>query len=236
MLFPVTLRGALSYGHSLLFRASFAAIFLKMRLWMIVLLLLTALLRAQDEDLPKHVQGESFDFEPKLMLDGPHAAPEAVGEPPSEGSAEQRVKQLEVALQRAEQRAADSEQLYKEGILARVEAEDRVLRVIRARKELADANLIVAAGHADAVKKSFDAHTAAKSDLSAANLALVTARETAATASSEWEKAQLEAAREDLKRKRKLYAEGVGSRREVEIAEDRLVLLSGTAAKEGRGP
>jgi len=206
---------------------------MNMRAWIIVPLLGGTLLRAQG-DLPKHSPGESLDFEPKLMLDGPHASLEAPGAPldslPGEHP-EERVKQLESNLLRAEQRAADSEQLYKDGILAKVEVEDRQLRVVKARKELADANLAVAAAHADAVKKSFDAHTTVQAEMNAANASLKTARDAAASASAEWDKGQLDAAAIDLKRKRRLYAEGVGSRREVEMAEDRLALLSGTLAQ-----
>ena len=203
---------------------------LKICFWIILPLLGAALVRAQD-DLPKHSPSESLDFEPRLMLDGPHAGPEAVGEPPPDGSLEDQVKQRELALQRAEQHAADSEQLYKEGILAKVEAEERVLAVTRARKDLADANLAIAVAHVISVTKSVAAHTATQADLAAAGAALKAAQDTAASARAEWDKEQLEAATVDLERKRKLYAEGVGSKREVEQAEDRLVLLSGTAAK-----
>jgi len=201
---------------------------MNLRAWIIAALLGTALLRAQD-DLPKHAPGESLDFEPKLMLDGPHAPPVAASTPVA--SPEDRVQQMEAALILAEQHAADSEQLFKEGILAKVEVEGRALRVVQARKQLADARLTVAAARADAVRKSFDAHQASQSDFAAANAALNTARETAAAASADWDQAELDAATIDLKRKRKLYAEGVGSQREVELAEDRVALLSGTAAK-----
>lgn len=186
------------------------------------------MLHAQD-DLPKaNPNGTPLDFEPKLMLDGPNAAPvDAV----PEASAGDRVEQLQRALILAEQRAADSEQLLKEGILAEAEVEQRTLCVVKARKELADANLTATAAHADDVKKSFDAHKASRPDLAAANAALEAARQAAATASADWDKGQLAAATIDLARKRKLFAEGVCSKREVELAEDRVALLTGTAAR-----
>jgi len=195
---------------------------MKLSAWIIAALLGTAPLRAQD-DLPKHTPGEPLDFEPKLMLDGPHAAASA--------SPADNVEQLDAALRRAEERAADSEQLFKEGILARVEVEARMLRVIQARKLLADARLNAAAAQVDAVKKSFDARHASQADLDTANTALKTAQETDTAATADWNKAQIDAATVDLQRKRKLYAEGVGSKRDVEMAEDRLVLLTGTDAK-----
>ena len=188
--------------------------------WILFTFLGLASLRAQDE-LPKHGPTDALDFEPKLMLDGPHASPAA--------SPQDSLEQREDAFRLAEERAADSEQLFKEGILARVEVEARMLRVVEARKELADAQAAAAAAHAAEVKKSFDTHTAMQADLDAANVALKTAQQTDAVDSMEWNKAQIDAATVDLNRKRKLYAEGVGSKREVELAEDRLAMLTGTA-------
>jgi len=195
--------------------------------WLLLPLLGLAGLRAQD-DLPRKAPGDTVDFEPKLMLDGPQAAPVAEASPVA---TEERVKELEGDLVRAEGRAADAEQLYKEGILAKVEEEDRMLRVVKAEKELDDAKLAAAADRAAAVKKSFDAHQTGKSDLDAANAALKNAQDAAATAAAAWEQGQIDAAALDLKRKRKLYEEGVGSKREVEIAEDHLALISGTIPK-----
>jgi hypothetical protein len=199
---------------------------MKLRSWILLALMGAALSRAQDNPLPRHTPDDSLDFEPKLMLDGPHAA--AASPTPSP---EDRLRRCQAALLAAEQRAADSEQLFKEGILAKVESEARFLRIIQARKELADAALQVAAAHADAVKRSFDAHESSQSDLQAANAALKDAQESAATQTADWDRAEFRAATLDLERKRKLYSEGVGSEREVQMAEDRVALLSGTSAK-----
>jgi hypothetical protein len=196
--------------------------------WCIAIGLLAAGVVCAQDDMPRKSGTDAPDFEPKLMLDGPHAA--AVAEETPAGS-EERVKELEDALTRAEGRAADAEQLYKEGILAKVEAEERATRVVKARKDLADENAALAAEKAEAVKKSFDAHEAAKGDLDAANATLKAAQDADGAAAAEWNKAEVDAATLDLKRKQKLYTEGVGTRREVEIAEDHLALVSGTAAK-----
>jgi len=201
---------------------------MNLRSCLLLPLLGAALLRAQDEPLPRRAPDEPLDFEPKLMLDGPHAAIVATSPTPSPGN---HVRQCQAALLEAEQRAADAEQLYKEGILAKVEIEARFLRIIQARKELADAALAVAAAHADAVKRSFDAHESSQSDLNAAIAALKTAQADADADTAEWDKAELNAATLDLERKRKLYSEGVGSQRELQMAEDRVALLTGTGAK-----
>lgn len=199
----------------------------KPRALILFAVLAAAPMRAQD-DLPKHGAGEPMDFEPKLMLDGPRAA---IVEPSPAVSLEDRVTQLEATLLAAERAAAEAGQLFKDGVLAKVEAEGRELRVVEIRKKLADARLAVAAANAGAAKKSFDAHQGSQSDVDAANAALKTALETATAASADWNKARLAAAELDLKRKRMLYAEGAASRREVQLAQDHLALLSGTAAR-----
>lgn len=200
---------------------------MKLSPWIILPLLGTAILRAQD-DLPRHAPGNALDFEPKIILEGTGSALTAASSTPSP---EDRVQQCQAALVLAEQRAADSEQLFKEGILAKVEAEACFLRVVQRKKELADALLDAAQARADATAKSFNAHGATQAGLDSANAALKAASAAAASASADWDKAQLDAAIVDLQRKRKLYSEGVASPHEVQVAEDRVALLSGTAEK-----
>jgi hypothetical protein len=174
------------------------------------------------------LSGQQFDFEPKVLLEGTGAAPL----PGSQTlTPEERVEQCRTAVVQAEQRAADSEQLYKEGVLAKVEVETCFLRIVQRRKELADAVVGVAQARVDAVTKALNAHGATQADLDSANADLKAEEEAAATASVAWDKAQLDAAMLDLQRKRKLYSEGVGSRHDLQVAEDRVTLLSGTGAR-----
>ncbi|HEX4085339.1 MAG TPA: hypothetical protein VHY22_10545 [Chthoniobacteraceae bacterium] len=186
---------------------------------------------AWGQDLPKPApSGSAVDFPPRLMLDGTGALP-AIAEAPPAASPDDVVKQKQAALVEAEKRAVDGEQLVKEGILAKVEAEEREMRVVQARKALADAVLAAASARADAVKKAFDAHQAAQADMDAANHAVDAARNAVAAAAADWARAQLDAATLDLKRKRKLYGEGVITRHELETAEDRVAFLTGSAPR-----
>lgn len=166
-----------------------------------------------------------MDFEPKLMLEGTGGDLLAASPTPSP---DDRVEQCNAALMQAEQRAADSEQLFKEGVLAKVEVEASFLRIVQRRKELADALLQAAQARMDATAKALASHGAAQADLDAANADLKAKQAAAAEASDAWDKAQLNAAIVDLQRKQKLYSEGVGSRHELQVAEDRVALLSGT--------
>ena len=152
-------------------------------------------------------------FEPQLMLEDSAPAPTPVVSPAD------RVADLEETLRLAEQRAADSEQLYKDGVLSKAEAEGRVLRVTEVQKKLADARLEVAEARAAAAKGP---------DGAAAKTALDAARQAAATATAQWNRAELDAAWLDLKRRRLLYLEGVATKRELEMAEERVALLTGT--------
>ncbi len=196
-------------------------------IWILVCLAGVASVRAQD-DLPKRAPGQNFDFEPKLMLDGTlPAIPEGSPAPTSEAD----VIRLEMALRHAQQRADVSEQLVRDGVLARVEAEQRGLQVIALQKQLADAQLAVAAAQAEAAKEAFAAHKSAQADMDAAAGALKNAQEAAKAADDAWRKAEIDAAALDVKRKQKLYSEGVGSRIELQTAESRLEMLTGTAAR-----
>jgi hypothetical protein len=189
----------------------------------VVAALVGAALQAQD--LPKQGSGNGLDFEPNLMLEPPLPTP-APSSPADE------VKQLQAQLLIAQQRAAASEGLYKEGILAKVEVEERAIRVLQIEEELAAAQAALAAESAIAVKKSFDAHQATQASLDAANAALKAAQENAKTAAARFAKAELDEAILDLQRKRKLYAEGVATKTELELAEDRVALLSGSSGGE----
>ena len=201
---------------------------MKMRASLLAALLGAVSLHAEEE-LPKHAPGETFDFEPKLMLDGPLAKlPPGLSERQS-ALAEDRIPKLEAALLKAENRAADCEQLHKEGVISTVEAEDRMIQVLRAKRELAVVRAAVAAHKAVAAKKAFDAHQQSQTELDDANKSWLAALEAAKAAAAELHDAELNVAVADLNRRKKLMAEGIGSRQEVARAQDRLALLTGTS-------
>lgn len=196
--------------------------------WIMTGMLGAAPLLAQD-DLPRRAPGRALDFEPQLMLEHPGAIPSDPDAPAHSPEAE--AARLEAVLVKARQRVAESEQLYKEGILARVEVEGRSLRILEVEKELAETRLQIAAAQRDTAKKSFDGHRIGQEELDKAESDWKATQEVAQAAEAKWDQAQLEAAALDLKRKRKLFAEGVGTRREVQLAEDRVALLTGTGGK-----
>jgi hypothetical protein len=197
------------------------------RLLLIVIPVLGFHTAFSQNSLPARSPSLFGDFEPAQMLDGPHSS----ASPAPVESPDDRLKRCQAALAVAQKRAGEAQGLFQEGILARVEMEGRYMQVVKEQKEVAEATVAVAAARADAVKKSFDAHQSTQADLDSARAALQSAQAAATVAAAAWDKSQLDAATIDLQRKRKLYSEGVCSRKELQMAEDRLILLTGTLPK-----
>src|SRR5213593_1429762 len=93
------------------------------------------------EELPKANPEENLEIDPPLLVrDGKPLVPL-----PSPGeSAANDPQQLTVALEKAKRVAAASERLWKAGIIAKVRAEDRSLKVVRLERDLANSRLAIA--------------------------------------------------------------------------------------------
>lgn len=184
---------------------------------------MAASLRAQEE-LPKDPV-DSFDIEPPLLNQN-------VGLPNSDKSTaaadaqkELDPEQLRVALEKAKKSAASGERLYKSGVIAKVEAENRALKVIRLETELAQARL-EAATQAVAVQQTrLDAGEISPGDLETAKSALVAATNEAQAAAAKRDRAELDAALLNLHRQQKLLALGSGRKSEVNRAEEKVAAL-----------
>ena len=116
---------------------------------------LAASLMAEDE-LPKD-PGESLDIEPPLLIQEiPSRGPvqSTPGLPPEK---ELDPERIQIALEKAKKSAAAGERLYKSGVIAKVEAENRVLKVVRLEADLANARLEVAKQNVASQQSRFDA-------------------------------------------------------------------------------
>src|SRR5881409_1992529 len=79
----------------------------------------------------KYEEPDSFDVEPPILKQN------LSDEPLPDGD----MARLEKQLERAKKNAAGAERLYKIGVLAKVEVEQRLLKVIRLESDLANAQL-----------------------------------------------------------------------------------------------
>jgi hypothetical protein len=182
---------------------------------------LVASLLAEDE-LPTD-PGEPLDIEPPLLIQeipnrGPmRSTPEVAPDLDPE--------RIQIALEKARKSAASGERLYRSGIIAKVEAENRALKVVRLESDLANARLEVAKQNVASQQGRFDTKEIPQSEMEMARSALVTAANEATSATAQREKAELEAALLNLHRQKKLLAVGSGRKSEVSRAEEKVAAL-----------
>jgi len=187
----------------------------------VVSIFLAASLLAEDE-LPKD-PGESLDIEPPLLIQeipgrGPLQADPGV-------APELDPERIQIALEKAQKSAAAGERLYKSGVIAKVEAENRSLKVIRLETELADARLELAKQVVAAQQSRFDAGEISQSEIEIAKTTLVAATNAAQSAAARRDRAELDAALLNLSRHKKLLALGSGRKSEVNRAEEKVAAL-----------
>jgi hypothetical protein len=182
---------------------------------------LAASLLAEDE-LPTD-PGEPLDIEPPLLIqEVPSRGP--VQSTP-EGAPDLDPERIQIALEKAEKSAASGERLYRSGVIAKVEAENRALKVVRLESDLANARLEVAKQNVASQQGRFDAKEISQGELDVAQSALVAATNEATSATAQREKAELEAALLNLRRQKKLLAVGSGRKSEVSRAEEKVAAL-----------
>jgi hypothetical protein len=182
---------------------------------------LAASLLAEDE-LPTD-PGEPLDIEPPLLIQEIPSRDQARST--SEVSPELDPERIQIALENAKKSAASGERLCRSGVIARVEAENRVLKVVRLESDLANARLEVAKQIAATQQTRFEAKEIPQSELEIVKSALVAATNEAASAAARREKAELDAALMNLSRQKKLLALGSGRKSEVSRAEEKVAAL-----------
>jgi hypothetical protein len=158
---------------------------------------------------------DSFDVEPPILKQNLSDEPLPNGD----------VARLEKQLERAKQTATGAERLWKIGVLAKMEVEQRLLKVVRCESDLANAR--VARAKEDLVAKESQLATGeiTKDELEAVKAALAQLTEAAQVASAKRERAELDAAEANLRRQQKLLKLGIGQKSDVTRAEEKVAEL-----------
>src|ERR1044072_5960557 len=118
-----------------------------------------------EEELPQE-PNEALDIEPPLLIQEiPSRGPAQTAPEVAPGLDPERIQ---LALDKAKKSAASGERLYKSGVIAKVEAENRSLKVIRLETELADTQLELARQAVASQQSRFDAGELSQSELEAA--------------------------------------------------------------------
>jgi hypothetical protein len=185
-----------------------------------VTILATAMAALAVDELPPEEADDSFDIEPSLLI--PNRSDEPL---PATPAPDGDVERLEKHLERAKRNAAGAERLCKIGVLAKVEVEQRLLKVVRCESDLANARLARAKEELVAQESQVAAGEIVKDELEAAQAALAQLTEAAQIAAAKCERAELDAAEANLRRQEKLLRLGSAHKSDVNRAEQKLAEL-----------
>ncbi|PYJ29622.1 MAG: hypothetical protein DME90_04875 [Verrucomicrobia bacterium] len=168
----------------------------------------------------KSDEPEAFDIEPPILKQNLSDAPL-----PEKGTPDAEVARLEKQLERAKRNADGAERLYKIGVLAKVEVEQRLLRIVRTESDLASARVIQAKEKAAEEESRVLSGENTKHELDVAKATLAQLTETAQVALAKRERAELEAAEANVRRQQKLLKLGSAGKSDVDRAQEKLAEL-----------
>jgi multidrug resistance efflux pump len=174
------------------------------------------------EQLPQNESEEpdSFDIEPPILKQNLSDDSLSTTAAPSSD-----IARLEKQFERAKKSAASAERLCKNGILSKVEAEQRVLRVFRCECDLANARLAQAKDEVALQESRVAPDENAKAELDASKIALAQLTQAAELALKKRERAELDFAEANLRRQEKLLRLGSGQKSDVNRAQEKLAEL-----------
>jgi hypothetical protein len=190
---------------------------------LLVTVIATALAALAADETPRNESNEpdSFDIEPAPLIQ--NRTGEQLSATPAPGDLD--VARLEKELDRAKKNASGAERLYKIGVLAKVEVEQRALKIVRLESDLANAQLARAKTEVAAQEFQVAAGESTKDELEAAKTALAQLTEAAQSAAAKRERAELDAAEANVRRQEKLLRLGSAQKSDVNRAQEKLAEL-----------
>lgn len=174
---------------------------------------------AADQQSNSEEPGE-FDIEPPILKQNLSDELAATA-----GTPDGEVARWEKKLERAKQNAAGAERLWKIGVLAKVEVEQRALKVIKCEADLANARVVQAKERVSEQELRVASGESTKQELDVAKVALAQSIVTAETAMAKRESAELESAEANLRRQQRLLKLGSAHKSDVTNAEEKLAEL-----------
>lgn len=163
---------------------------------------------------------DAFDIEPPILKQNLSAEPL-----PATGTHDTEVARLEKQLERAKRNADGAERLYKIGVLAKVEVEQRLLRIVRTEADLANARVAQGKEKIAEEEARVASGEEAKDELDAAKATLAQLTEAAQVVVAKCQRAELDAAEANVRRQQKLLKLGIGSESDVAGAQEKLAEL-----------
>jgi multidrug resistance efflux pump len=184
-----------------------------------VMLLSSAIIAlAADQSSNPDEPGE-FDIEPPILKQN------LSDELADAGTPDGVIARCEKKLERAKRNAAGAERLWKIGVLAKVEVEQRALKVIKCEAELASSRVAQAKQTVAEQELRVSSGETTKQELDVAKAALAQLLEAEQKAVAKRESAELESAETNLRRQQKLLKLGSAHKSDVTNAEEKLAEL-----------
>ena len=173
---------------------------------------------ATDQPNDSDEPGE-FDIEPPILKQN------LSDELAEAGTAEGAVARCEKKLERSKRNAEGAERLWRIGVLAKVEVEQRALKMIKCETELASARVVQAKGIVAEQESRVASGQSTKQELEVAKTALAQLIEAEQKAVAKRETAELEFAEANLRRQQRLLKLGSAHKSDVTNAEEKLAEL-----------
>ena len=173
---------------------------------------------AADQSSNSDEPGE-FDIEPPILKQNLSDELAEAGTPDGD------VARCQKKLERAKRNAAGAERLWKIGVLAKVEVEQRALKVIKCEAELASARVSQAKETVAEQESRVASGETTKQEADVAKAALAQLIEAEQKAIAKRESAELEFAEANLRRQQKLLKLGSAHKSDVTNAEEKLAEL-----------
>jgi multidrug resistance efflux pump len=180
---------------------------------------LTGAIVAVAADQPSNSDPGEFDIEPPILKQNLSDELAETGTPDGD------VARCEKKLARAKQNATGAERLWKIGVLAKVEVEQRALKAIQCEAELASARVVQAKGTITEEESRVGSGTVTKQELEVAKAALAQLIEAEQKALAKRESAEVEFAEANLRRQQRLLKLGSAHKSDVTNAEEKLAEL-----------
>jgi len=173
---------------------------------------------AADQSSNSDEPGE-FDVEPPILKQNLSDELAEAGTPDGD------VARCEKKLERAKRNAAGAERLWKIGVLAKVEVEQRALKMVKCETELVSARVAQAKETVAQQESRVASGETTKQELEVAKTALAQLIEAEQKAVAKRESAELEFAEANLRRQQRLLKLGSAHKSDVTNAEEKLAEL-----------
>ena len=160
-----------------------------------------------------------FDIEPPILKQNLSDELAEAGTPDGD------VARCDKKLERAKRNAAGAERLWRIGVLAKVEVEQRALKVIKCETELASARVTQAKEIVTQQESRVASGETTKQELEVAKTVLAQLIEAEQKAVAKRESAELEFAEANLRRQQRLLKLGSAHKSDVTNAEEKLAEL-----------